>query len=184
MNITSSCVHHLHNIDTYIITEFEDWKAEVESSTDTCYIKCSGTKVVSGENVDYYYCNRSGYYDKEDGKGIRATKSQGTSKLDSYCTAKILLHYYTNEDVLKADITSTHYGHTIALGHLRLSKQQCLSIAGQLLQGVSFDRILDNVRNNIGTNLQRMDLLTKKDMYKSLSDVKDILMTIKAYNSG
>ena len=148
----------------YYFTEFEGWKAEIESSTNTCYIKCSGMKVVGREKVDYYYCNRSGYYDEEDRKGIRATKSQGTSKVDSYCTAKIVLHY-TDEHVLKADITSTHYGHTIDLGHLRLSKQQRQSIAGQLLQGVSFDSILDKIRDSIGSSLQRIDLLTKKDLY-------------------
>ena len=90
---------------------------------------------------------------------MRATKSQGSSNLDSYCTAKILLHHGKK---LKAHITSTHYGHTVALGHLRISQQERLNIAGQLLQGVSFNSILDKVRNNIGRNLQRIDLLTKK----------------------
>jgi hypothetical protein len=136
----------------------------VETTTGTCYVKSSGIKVVSGGKVEYYYCNRTGHYEA-DTKGMRAIKSQGTAKIDSYCTAKIILHHSGKNGSLKADITTTHYGHTISIGHLRLSKQQRLNIAGQLLQGVSFDSILDQVRNNIGTKLERIDLLMKKDLY-------------------
>jgi hypothetical protein len=126
-------------------------------------------KVVNGEKQEYY-----GYF-KSASKGLRAMKSQGTSKIDSYCTAKIHLHYLKNGEV-KAHITNTHYGHKISLGHLRLSKQDRLSIAGQLLQGVNFESILDKARDNVGTKLKRVHLIIKKDIYnveRSLEDVRD-----------
>lgn len=146
------------------VTEFEQWKSELEDSSDTCYVKSSGMKVVSGVNIDYYYCNRSGFYESE-GRGMRTLKSQGTSKIHSYCTAKILLHQSGKDSSLETEETTTHYGHSILHGHLRLSKEQRRSIAGQLMQGVSVDSILDKVRENIGTKLQRINLLVKKDIY-------------------
>ena len=145
------------------ILEFETWKSRLEENTNTQYTKSSGVKIVSGEKQEYYYCNRSGYF-KTHSKGLRAIKSQGTSKMDSYCTAKICLQRLKNGEV-QAHITKTHYGHKISLGHLRLSKQDKLSVAGQLLQGVNFDSLLDKVRDNVGTKLQRIHLIVKKDLY-------------------
>ena len=37
-------------------------------------------------------------------------------------------------------------------------------LAGQLLQGVSFQHILDNVRDNVDGELKRIHLLTRKDI--------------------
>ncbi len=48
---------------------------------------------------------------------------------------------------------------------MRLSKQDKLSIAGQLLQGVNFESILDKVRDSVGTKFQRIHLIVKKDLY-------------------
>ena len=62
-------------------------------------------------------------------------------------------------DSLEADIVTTHYGHDISLGHLRIAKQERQAIAGMIIQGVSFDSILDKVRDDIGPKLQRIHLL-------------------------
>lgn len=70
--------------------------------------------------------------------------------------------------LLKHIITTTaHYGHKISIGHLRLSKEEKVSIAGQLMLGVNFEHILDKIRDSIGTKekLQRIHLLVKKDLY-------------------
>ena len=37
-------------------------------------------------------------------------------------------------------------------------------LAGQLLLGVSFQHILDNIRDNVGGELKRIHLLTRKDI--------------------
>ena len=132
---------------------------EVESATNTVYIKSSGLKK-SKDKTDYYYCSRSGYF-KSKGSGIRAMKSQGTSKIYSYCTSKMILHQLKN-DSLEADIVTTHYGHDISLGHLRIAKQERQAIAGMIIQGVSFDSILDKVRDDIGPKLHP---LVKKDLH-------------------
>ena len=67
---------------------------ELESATNTVYIKSSGLKK-SKDKMDYYYCSRSGYF-KSKGSGIRAIKSLGTSKIYSYCTSKMILHQHSN----------------------------------------------------------------------------------------
>ena len=88
-----------------------------------------------------------------------------------------------------AHITKTHYGHKISLGHLRLSKQDKLSVAGQLLQGVNFDSLLDKVRDNVGTKLQRIHLIVKKDLYNierafHLEDVRGTRVIILVLHYG
>ena len=123
----------------------------MESATNVAYIKSSGLKTASKEKVDYYYCSRSGYFISK-GKGRRALKSQSTSKIDSYCTSKIILHHFKHS--VQADIVKTHYGHKNSLGHLRLPKHIRQAIAGQLLQGVSFDSVLDKVRDSVGPQLE------------------------------
>ena len=57
------------------------------------------------------------------------------------------------------------FGHDISLGHLRIAKQERQAIAGMIIQGVSFDSILDKVRDDIGPKLQRIHLLVKKDLH-------------------
>ena len=58
----------------------------------------------------------------------------------------------------------THYGHSPSLGHLRISESDKLEIAGKLAQGITFERILDDVRDNLGERFDRIHLLTRKDI--------------------
>ena len=39
-----------------------------------------------------------------------------------------------------------------------------LAIAGQLAQGVTLERVFDNIRDKIGDQFQRIHLLTRKDI--------------------
>ena len=69
--------------------EFEDWKCDLEEQEMCSYVKCTGMKSTADNNqVCYYYCSRSGYFNSK-GRGKRQIKSQGTSKLNTYCTAAI-----------------------------------------------------------------------------------------------
>ena len=60
--------------------------------------------------------------------------------------------------VRKMDLTAEY------LEHIRLPEDVRLSIAGQLHQGVSFQHILDNIRNSVGDDLKRIHLITRKDI--------------------
>ena len=110
----------------------------------------------------YYYCNRSGNF-KTRSTGRRHLKSQGTSKLNTYCTAAITIKM-TKDDCLEVTIHKTHYGHMISLGHLRIPEIYRLAIAGKLANEVDFQHILDNIRDKLGKSYQRIHLLTRKDI--------------------
>ena len=109
----------------------------------------------------YYYCNRSGYFNPR-GEQCRSLKSQGTAKIGTYCTAGIVLVLASNGSV-KASICTTHYGHQLSLGHIRLSKEYRYSIAAKISQGVSFQRILDDIREDTG-KVKRLHLTTRQDI--------------------
>ena len=94
----------------------------------------------------YYYCNRSGN-PRISSAGKKQTKLQGLSKQGFHCTASMVV-VTTEHDgrQVQLKMCTTHYGHQLSLGHLRLQKAVRHSIAGQLAQGVSFQHILDTIR--------------------------------------
>ena len=83
--------------------------------------------------------------------------------MNSYCTASIIVRT-TPEKGIKVQYYPTHYGHATSLGHLRLSEKERVTIAGNFLQGVTFERILDDIRCNVDTSLRRIHLTTRKDI--------------------
>ena len=145
-------------------SEFQRWKDEYEGGSDTLFVKSTGEKGQgSTTTTTYYYCNRSGiFYSK--GTGQRHVKSQGSSKLNAHCTAAITVRRNIHSTILHIFVCKSHYGHTCSLGHIRLSEADRLSIAGQLSQGVTFERILDNIRDNVGSKFERIHLTTRKDI--------------------
>ncbi len=66
--------------------------------------------------VEYYYCNRSGVY-KSESKGLRSLKTQGSSKMNAYCTAGFQVSFLESSKV-KITYMKTHYGHSCSLGYL------------------------------------------------------------------
>lgn len=99
--------------------DFEIWKREYEENCNTYFIRKTGTKGC----MQYYYCNRSGYFNTR-GKGMRNIKSQGTSKLNTYCTATITTTTDNKTGEVYVTVCHTHYGHDLQLGHIPLGKCQ------------------------------------------------------------
>ena len=50
------------------------------------------------------------------------------------------------------------------MGHLRLTEKERLVIAGKLTKGVTFERILDDIRNSLDASVERIHLATRKDI--------------------
>ena len=65
---------------------------------------------------------------------------------------------------MTAVVCHTHYAHESRLGHIRLSEEDRLKIAGKLAQGVTFDKILDDIRSSVSDNFKRIHLLQRKDI--------------------
>jgi hypothetical protein len=83
--------------------------------------------------------------------------------MNAHCTATITVvtHFNGRMDV---DACTTHYSHPINLGHLRLSLSTRKEIASKLLQGVTADRIIDDIRSSVQSQFYRVHMLDKKDI--------------------
>ncbi len=136
---------------------------ECEKQGDTNFIRSTGNKMLEAENTTriYFYCNRSGYYNSL-GTRKRSMKSQGTSKLNNYCTASMTVTKTGKK--LCVEYCKTHHGHTFQLGHLRMAEKDRKDIAMKLHQGISFYHILNEVRMSVGSKFDRIHLLTNKDI--------------------
>ena len=119
--------------------------------------------MVHNTKVTYFYCNRSGRFTSKS-KDIRSEKKQGSSKIGSYCTAGIHCEHL-KDGKIKTEVVKTHYGHDCSLGHLRIPEQDRLAIASMLSQGVSFDNILNKIRDSVSKQIDRFHLTTKKDLH-------------------
>ena len=115
-------------------------------------MKATGDKGTD-KHITYYYCNRSGYHNRK-GQGQRQTKLQGTSKMNAYCTAAIVVTK-NDKEMIQAQIYKTHYGHQLSLGHLRLQKCQREAIAAQLSQGITPQHVLDKIRDSVHKRFER-----------------------------
>ena len=134
----------------------------MEKQTNSWFVQDSGEKPLMGRRKTYYYCNRSGHF-RNIATGQRRSKIQGTSRITAHCTASITLSK-TEDNTLRVEVHTIHYGHEKSLGHLRLTHSECAAIAGQLAEGVHFQHILDNIRDSLGTEFKRIHLLTRKDI--------------------
>ena len=73
--------------------------------------------------------------------------------------ARHLLEY-----TILVEVCHSHYGHTQTLGHDRLPEVARQRISGQLAQGVTFDGILNDIRDSAGRKFNRIHLATRKDI--------------------
>lgn len=144
-------------------TDFETWKGDVERSTNSWFVRATGEKELVNGGKLYYYCNRSGHF-KSKGTGQRHLKTQGTSKINAYCTSSLTVSQERDDDSIKVQVCHTHYGHSISLGHLRIPDSERLAIAGQLAQRIDVQHILDRIRDNLSGQFERIHLLTRKDI--------------------
>ncbi|RZF41115.1 hypothetical protein LSTR_LSTR002747 [Laodelphax striatellus] len=144
--------------------DFEEWREVFEKQEKCRFVKKSGTRIRrhTGEKHTYLYCSRSGTF-VSNSKGVRTQLKKVTCKISNYCTASIDCVEQLDGTVL-AKLCSTHYGHDPSVELLRLTKTDKDIIAGQLGKGVSRDIVLDNIRASVGEDVDRIHLLTMKDI--------------------
>ena len=159
---------HLKDMNQEVIIfpntfEFENWKCDLEEKSKCSYVKCSGViHKDDGTLVQHFKCNRSGKF-KTRRIGKRRMKSSGSCKLEKNCTSSIKV--ITQDDgSLQVSVCYTHYGHTVDLEHIRFSKRQRQEIAAKLSIGVSREKILDDIRDEVGSDFVKMHLLDKQDI--------------------
>ena len=143
-----------------IHVEFDAWKQDYEKSNNSWFVKGTGEKGDIERTTTYYYCNRSGTFQCK-GSGQRNMKTQGSCKLNAYCTAALKVTCVASSSCIQVSFCKSHYGHVTSLGNLRLPEADRKLIACQLIQGVWFENILDSIRNSVGTKFHRLHLITK-----------------------
>ena len=121
-----SATHHM-KMDTRTLSfsnmnEFLQWKEKEERATNSSYVKHSSSKLYGENEHSYYYCNRTGSYTGK-GEGKRQLKSQGSSKINSHCTAHMKAVYNRNSHKVSVEHCATHHSHNIQLGHLRMPNE-------------------------------------------------------------
>ncbi|XP_054256938.1 uncharacterized protein LOC128981960 [Macrosteles quadrilineatus] len=145
-------------------SEFLRWKEEFEKQENTRFVKKSGSRPrEEGVRVVYFYCSRSGTpicrtsIEKQNGKKRFTTKS------NHHCTASITCIEKANGEV-EVKVCATHYGHDNDLQRLRLTKTDKINIVEQLAKGLPRDVILDNIRSSTSSQVERINLITLKDV--------------------
>lgn len=111
----------------------------------------------------YFRCNRSGNFSSES-KGKRRLKSQGSSKCGNYCTAGIVLEKVEEDGGYSAKTCLTHYGHSLQMAHIFLPSKDREFVASKLMQGIPVNGVLDQIRDSVTEEYQRVHLLTRKDI--------------------
>ncbi|XP_049813901.1 uncharacterized protein LOC126260609 [Schistocerca nitens] len=144
--------------------DFLKWKSKEEKLARCSFVMHGGAKHVKGATKITYVCHRSGIFISRS-KGKRLLKSQGSNKMGGHCTSAIEV---SQEKTGKCTCVyfKTHFGHELNIGFLHLSKSEREIIAGKIAEGVTFQRILDDVRDSIHCEeVKRLHLLTRKDLH-------------------
>ncbi|KAI5705056.1 uncharacterized protein LOC113467711 [Diaphorina citri] len=116
-----------------------------------------------GQKVTHYFrCHRSGKFVSQ-GSGIRHLKASGSCKINGICPAKMKVVVIKNEVI--TTFYPNHEGHGKDVQHLRLTKEEKMTLAKDLADGIPFNRILDKVRSTLESiDCDRIHLLITKDL--------------------
>ena len=71
------------------------------------------------------------------------------------------------------------------MGHLRIQEATRLKIAAQLQEGVTMQRIMDNIRDSVTFGITREHLVTKQDMHniKNQYNIEGVVRHINDHTS-
>ena len=128
------------------------------------YVQQCAPQLYGSRQHRYYYCNRSGIYQSKT-SGKRQPKTQGSCKLGERCIAHIKATHDQLTGTVEVCYCSTHHNHDVSLGHIRMPRETRMKIAAQLQQGVTMERIMDNIRENVVEGITREHLVTKQDVH-------------------
>ena len=87
----------------------------------------------------------------------------GTSKIATNCTSTMTVQLDQNGKA-RVNVCYTHYGHGKSLEHLRVPTRQREMIAAKMKNGVSRQRILDDIRESVSENFHRQHLINRQDL--------------------
>ena len=195
-----SLIDHLgkhHNVKIEIkeltfasYSAFLDFKSHEEVKCNSSYVQQCGKQNSIDCNTQrcYYYCNRSGKCISVS-TGKRQLKTQGSSKVGTQCTAHMKVQYNKITHKVHVEYCDYHHIHTAQLMHLRIADETRTAIAAQLQDGVSIERIMDNIRDKVHNEMKREQLVTRMDILnikrqyniECIEKSKNDLFSVKAW---
>ncbi|KAL5240408.1 hypothetical protein ACI65C_007818 [Semiaphis heraclei] len=145
------------------LQEFKIWKRNVEKEDLSFFVV---QRVVG--NKTYYACHRSGSSRKEGtSKSMKWSETCKTGKI--YPAGMILTN---NEGRATVEFRRTHVGHALNMKFLHLSKEERDELVGRIKSGVTFERILDDIRKSASTaeSVDRFHAVDKRDLHNIVRD--------------
>ena len=112
------------------------------------FVQHSSSRVYGTMKYWYLYCNRSGKV-RIRGQGKRQLKVQGSCKTGLSCIAHMKVMQDTITGVIMVEYCSTHNSHSVQLAHLPVPSDIKHKIAAKLHDGVSIEKILDDIRDSM-----------------------------------
>ena len=153
-------LHHFNNMD-----DFNEWKKGEESLSKSFYVQHSASRMQGINRKTYLYCNRSGIVRQSKGQRHRASKVQGSCKLNEYCTAHMTVTENTITKKIKVSYCSHHSNHEPEICHLRVPEEVKNVVAAKLAEGVTIDRVLDDIRDSVSGTIEREHLMNRQDIH-------------------
>ncbi|GFS52659.1 uncharacterized protein NPIL_356961 [Nephila pilipes] len=146
--------------DTY--EAFKIWKEDVEKQTTALYVKNTGSKFNDMKKTTYFYCHRNGFYNAR-GDKKRTIKMAGSNKINGNCPSKMKV-CEGNENQVYVEFTKTHLGHGKDLGRMQITREEKDELARKLEKKIPIEIILDGIRDSFIDRLERIHLVTRKDL--------------------
>ena len=154
----------LQNLNFTNLETFNEWKVKEEQLNKAYYVQHTASKVY-GENAHWYlYCNRSGIA-RSNSEGKRITKSQGSCKIGKTCCSFIKVSQNITSGKVNVEYCPTHINHSAELAHLPIPLDTKKIIAAKLHEGISIEKILDSVRDNLTEGqIGREQIISRQDI--------------------
>ena len=120
--------------------------------------------MISDGTVTHLVCNRSGNPRPSRSTGKRQQKSQGSCKSGEFCLSHMKVMVNASSGQVTVEYCSNHTGHSSQIAHIPIPNQIKLEISSKLHAGVTVERIIDDIRNDVDGGLKRKHLATKLDI--------------------
>lgn len=147
---------------------FQIWMMKFEKQNGVEFIKVTRNLNIKSK-VTYYRCNRSGFSKVSTKRVQRRTKTQGSCKIQGYCTAYIRTKEDLQTGVVSMNMCNTHYGHERQVIHLRIPKQDKQIISDKLSKGLSLaDVVQDIKKSDCPNSTTRTNMIKTRDVYNVL----------------
>lgn len=141
----------VENYEFSSMEEFHVWKGCAEVNTFSSYVNRRGVRDVVNGKKHYFECHRSGFF-KSRSLDMRIRHKE-TNKIDAVCPARMLVTEISDsvqvELPVQVEWHKSHFGHECDINFLRLSQSERDHVAKKLKKGVTFDTILDEVRDSV-----------------------------------